>query len=789
MFLCSSLKLQRRSHRLRSGVCTISAFLLCSLASNAQLPDPEVSTEYLAQIYEVDGFSTRWIAQPVNDLTKGYALQFFKGDTVAELPGAGTSLVVVALIGTEVHIRVFDDTGTLVVDKPESELQPGPALAEIKPYLELETLPVVAEMPEEEVRSILGKVTSTADYPPPHEYPITDRIENPAYNDVANLSYSSSNEFNIASKAGYGSGLGILTESELPPIDSFDGPWQIRTSSLVTSRTIRHFTATSDDAAEFAADLLLIVDGKMGYTPRAGTPFAFERLLDSRIDLVVRVHRSDGSVETVWEAGAVIGQSEDVAVPFNAYGDWDANDWTVSGSGREATLNLFEHISSKFTVQNGETFAVEFELKAQTRNYEYPNSTAYVDMLNTGGLRIFTASEHHGDYINSGPISLDEDIVIPSDFKSGMALSSFELRDLPGAYRDERIVIRPPAIFPTVGNGVQEIFDFDYERIKVLARDIATFFPNAPGGQLGAELRTDYYDKIEFEENGADAFLLFASPQIFSRYVPFFSGTPPESIDVDLQYLLDGVVEFKARSNEILQRLLSSNEPLIIGNITVDIKVATRESSPGLPISSGIDDLTLKLLIEKGEADPEHFSEIVDSENRTVGYRWEIIENSAEMPIASSLEDIIVLGEDDYLEVFFKLSLRLDVNPASAPDIDYIHLDFYNTFAPEISTDTPGVTFILADSEIDRTDVNLLQVERADSDSVVLSWPSEGVGDLQTNDNLEEGTWTSVDLPAQDNGVLKTLIIPVGEERQFYRLDPNVPSETAPEEEVVPEAE
>jgi hypothetical protein len=458
---------------------------LLSTSTFAQLPDPEVTTEYTAQIYEIDGFTTRWIPQPVNDLTVGYDLQLLSVAGVGDLPSSGTSLVVIALIGSELHIRVFDDMGATVVDKTESELTDPPARTLLKTLLQRDPFPVVAELPEEEKKSILGKATALTDYPSPYDYPIVDSIVTPSYSDEANLIYADNPEFfNIASKAGYGSGLGILSEANLPPIQFVGDMVKIRSNTVVKSKTIRQFTATSNDATEFAADLLLIVDGQIGYELDEGDPYAFERQLTGEIGLVVRVHREDGSVETVWSAGAIMTRFNDVDLPFNAFGDWKANDWKVNGT--VATLNLFEHISTKFTVQNGETFAVEFELTARTLNYEYPNSTAFVRMLNTADMRTI-AGEENTALID--PTGNSVQLLRLNSATPNLANSFIYLLEETRKFS----VSRPPSIFPTVGDSATGVDFSKFGTAHLFSRDIASYFYNAPRGQLGAEARIDFF--------------------------------------------------------------------------------------------------------------------------------------------------------------------------------------------------------------------------------------------------------------------------------------------------------
>ena len=276
-----------------------------------------------------------------------------------------------------------------------------------------------------------------------------------------------------------------------------------------------------------------------------------------------------------------------------------------------------------------------------------------------------------------------------------------------------------------------------------------------------------------------------ARPEVFSRYVPQFEGVPPESIDVDLDFVLDGIFEFKARSTEAYQKLKSVFQTY--GKYDVGIVVGTSRNSYNVLDRTGL------LLFPTF---PNERSEPIFNENdEVVGHRGIIDVNSLEDLILDSteddievmedglgvLEDLILLGTNDYLEVYFILGVEAHFLQEHSDLLEYMHVDFFNTFAPRISTDTPGVTFVLADSPGIRDVGSPLQVHKVDSESVVISWPSVGVGELQKSGNLDTNSWEPVDQPPQDNGVLKTLVVPVGNENTFYRLNPNAPTESSVE--------
>jgi phage tail-like protein len=88
----------------------------------------------------------------------GYDLRLMSVATTDELVGEGQSLVIVALVSTALHIRIFDASGEKVVDKAESELTSGDALTKLKQLL-------VSDPDERSLRDrheIIGYATSSA---------------------------------------------------------------------------------------------------------------------------------------------------------------------------------------------------------------------------------------------------------------------------------------------------------------------------------------------------------------------------------------------------------------------------------------------------------------------------------------------------------------------------------------------------------------------------------------------------------------------------------------------------
>jgi hypothetical protein len=84
-------------------------------------------------------------------------------------------LVIVALVGTDLHIRIFDASGKKVVDKAENELVSGEALAALKK--QLTPIPDESGLSKEHKQKIIGDATSIAGHTHPDDPPAaeTDR--------------------------------------------------------------------------------------------------------------------------------------------------------------------------------------------------------------------------------------------------------------------------------------------------------------------------------------------------------------------------------------------------------------------------------------------------------------------------------------------------------------------------------------------------------------------------------------------------------------------------------------
>ena len=94
----------------------------------------------------------------------GCNLHLMSVNTVDGLVDEGRSLVIVALVGTNLHIRIFDANGKRVVDKAENKLMSGKTLTTLKK--QLKPLPDESRLSQEQKQKIIQDATSIAGHTP-----------------------------------------------------------------------------------------------------------------------------------------------------------------------------------------------------------------------------------------------------------------------------------------------------------------------------------------------------------------------------------------------------------------------------------------------------------------------------------------------------------------------------------------------------------------------------------------------------------------------------------------------
>ena len=90
----------------------------------------------------------------------GYDLHLMLVDAIDQLKDGGRNLIIVALVGGDLHIRIFDGSGKKVLNKAENELVDGDALADLKQRLL--PLPDESKLSLQDKREIIDNATLVA---------------------------------------------------------------------------------------------------------------------------------------------------------------------------------------------------------------------------------------------------------------------------------------------------------------------------------------------------------------------------------------------------------------------------------------------------------------------------------------------------------------------------------------------------------------------------------------------------------------------------------------------------
>ena len=102
----------------------------------------------------------------------GYDLRLVSANTPIELTDRGTNLMIVAVIGGNLHIRIFDSNGMRVVDIAEVELNAWAPIVDLKKRLD--PLPDVSRLSPQDKREVIDRVISISGYTR-HEEEIKDK--------------------------------------------------------------------------------------------------------------------------------------------------------------------------------------------------------------------------------------------------------------------------------------------------------------------------------------------------------------------------------------------------------------------------------------------------------------------------------------------------------------------------------------------------------------------------------------------------------------------------------------
>jgi N-6 DNA Methylase len=96
---------------------------------------------------------------------KGYELKLASVDSLDQLPKEGKALAVVATVGKTVHIRVFNPSGKLVIEKPEQKLVAGAELEALKKLFKSGTSPARENLSHEAIQEVLSRAAFVSGSP------------------------------------------------------------------------------------------------------------------------------------------------------------------------------------------------------------------------------------------------------------------------------------------------------------------------------------------------------------------------------------------------------------------------------------------------------------------------------------------------------------------------------------------------------------------------------------------------------------------------------------------------
>lgn len=97
-------------------------------------------------------------------IEKEYDLKLLASNTINGIVDNGCNLVIVAIVGTNLHVRIFDASSKKVIDKTENELTNGAILASLK--AQLNPIPDESKLSKEDRQKIIDNAIFIANYAP-----------------------------------------------------------------------------------------------------------------------------------------------------------------------------------------------------------------------------------------------------------------------------------------------------------------------------------------------------------------------------------------------------------------------------------------------------------------------------------------------------------------------------------------------------------------------------------------------------------------------------------------------
>ena len=104
-------------------------------------------------------------ARHKND-AREFDLRLLSVDSARDLPEERKSTVIVARVGDDLHVRIFDAKGNKVRDLPEAKFAKGKALTDLKAKLNAERSLRGSSLPKDEKRQLIEWASSVAEYTP-----------------------------------------------------------------------------------------------------------------------------------------------------------------------------------------------------------------------------------------------------------------------------------------------------------------------------------------------------------------------------------------------------------------------------------------------------------------------------------------------------------------------------------------------------------------------------------------------------------------------------------------------
>jgi hypothetical protein len=241
--------------------------------------------------------------------------------------------------------------------------------------------------------------------------------------------------------------------------------------------------------------------------------------------------------------------------------------------------------------------------------------------------------------------------------------------------------------------------------VRSFARDIASVNPYGAYGFLGAQARVSVSAPALPAASPLTNYAAAAQPSYRCVYMPGTGGQDIEEIDIDLDLVLEGSMEFRARDevafNQFISQGLNSGHARL--KLFATVKSSTRSSTVlSTDIRFNGNNAQSEFKQDATTQIQSHFVFTpIPASGPPTGGRLSINLDTRSLPPADplvvALQDILTISSGDYIKVFMEILAFALVDEGSVQYLDAIDTNFFDTMQPIISTDTPGVEFLIAD--------------------------------------------------------------------------------------------